>query len=244
MIFTAGTSSFTVPAGGIICDILMIGGGGAGGWPSGGGGGAGACIVSINQSFTTGTYNVAVGAGDGASGSPTGAGGDSTIAISGGSTLYIARGGGRGESQNYGRNNGGCGGGSGSGAIKTGGTALNTNMVAGTLVDANARSATFAVFGNKGGDRPDTTSGVTGTGGGGIGGAGGNHIASSVNAGPGGVGLFQATVGGMTYNFRNYFANNGSPYNFGALNSVDSQYYIGVVEVVASTQTLLRLGQM
>jgi hypothetical protein len=227
MIFTAGTSSFTVPAGGIICDILMIGGGGAGGWPSGGGGGAGACIVSINQSFTTGTYNVAVGAGDGASGSPTGAGGDSTIAISGGSTLYIARGGGRGESQNYGRNNGGCGGGSGSGAIKTGGTALNTNMVAGTLVDANARSATFAVFGNKGGDRPDTTSGVTGTGGGGIGGAGGNHIASSVNAGPGGVGLFQATVGGMTYNFRNYFANNGSPYNFGALNSVDSQYYIG-----------------
>ena len=227
MIFTAGTSSFTVPAGGIICDILMIGGGGAGGWPSGGGGGAGACIVSINQSFTTGTYNVAVGAGDGASGSPTGAGGDSTIAISGGSTLYIARGGGRGESQNYGRNNGGCGGGSGSGAIKTGGTVLNTNMVAGTVVDANSRSSTFAVFGNKGGDRPDTTSGVTGTGGGGIGGAGGNHIASSVNAGPGGVGLFQATVGGMTYNFRNYFANGGTPFNFGALNSADSQYYIG-----------------
>jgi hypothetical protein len=231
MIFTAGTSSFTVPAGGIICDILMIGGGGAGGGASGynggGGGGAGACIVSINQSFTTGTYNVAVGTGDTATGTVTGAGGDSTIGLNGGSTLYIAKGGGRGELTANGRNNGGCGGGSGYGEIKTGGLAVNTNMVAGTLVDANSRSSTFAVFGNKGGDRPDTTSGVCGVGGGGIGGAGGNHIISSINAGPGGVGLFQATVGGMTYNFRSYFANNGTPYNFGALNSIDSQYYIG-----------------
>jgi len=231
MIFTAN-GSFTVPAGGIICDILMIGGGGAGGGGAGsaggGGGGAGGCIVAINQSFTTtGVYNVVVGAGDVASGTTAGAGADSTIGLNGGSTLYIAKGGGRGEIGNNGRNNGGCGGGSGWNVVKTGGLAVNTNMVAGTLVDANARSATFAVFGNKGGDRPDSTSGVTGVGGGGIGGAGGNHIVSSINAGPGGVGLFQATVGGTTYNFRSYFANNGNPYNFGALNSVDSQYYIG-----------------
>jgi hypothetical protein len=129
MIFTAGTSSFTVPAGGIICDILMIGGGGAGGNAGGGGGGAGACIVSINQSFTTGTYNVAVGAGDTSSATTTGAGGDSLITI-GGVTIYQAKGGGRGEIGNNGRNNGGCGGGSGHSAIKTGGLAVNTNMVA------------------------------------------------------------------------------------------------------------------
>ena len=227
MIFTSGTSSFTVPTGGIICDILMIGGGGAGGY-SGGGGGAGACIVAINQSFTTaGVYNVVVGAGDTANTTTTGAGADSTIGLNGGSTLYIAKGGGRGELGNNVRNNGGCGGGSGYAIAKTGGLAVNTNMVAGTIVDANSRSSTFAVFGNKGGDRPDSTSGVLGVGGGGIGGAGGNHIASSINAGPGGVGLFQATVGGMTYNFRSYFANGGTPYNFGSLNSVDSQYYIG-----------------
>jgi hypothetical protein len=231
MIFTAGTSSFTVPAGGIICDILMIGGGGAGGYggPGGGGGGAGACIIAINQTLSTaGLYNVAVGAGDTATSTAAGAGGDSIISLNAsGATLYIAKGGGRGENAVGGRNNGGCGGGSGYGAIKTGGLAVNTNLVAGTLVDANARGATFAVFGNKGGDRPDNTSGVGGVGGGGIGGAGGNHIVSSINAGPGGVGLFQATVGGTTYNFRSYFANNGNPYNFGALNSVDSQYYIG-----------------
>jgi hypothetical protein len=231
MIFTAGTSSFTVPAGGIVCDILMIGGGGAGGYggPGGGGGGAGACIIAINQTLSTaGLYNVAVGAGDTATSTAAGAGGDSIISLNAsGATLYIAKGGGRGENAVGGRNNGGCGGGSGYGAIKTGGLAVNTNLVAGTLVDANARGATFAVFGNKGGDRPDNTSGVGGVGGGGIGGAGGNHIVSSINAGPGGVGLFQATVGGMTYNFRSYFANNGNPYNFGALNSVDSQYYIG-----------------
>jgi hypothetical protein len=227
MIFTAN-GSFTVPTGGIVCDILMIGGGGAGGGFGGGGGGAGACIVAINQTLsTTGLYNVAVGAGDVASSTTTGAGVDSTIGLNGGATLYIAKGGGRGEQRNYGRNQGGCGGGAGWEAVKTGGLAVNTNMVAGTLVDANARSATFAVFGNKGGDRPDTTSGVSGAGGGGIGGAGGNHIVSSINAGPGGVGLFQATVGGTTYNFRSYFANNGTPYNFGALNSADSQYYIG-----------------
>jgi hypothetical protein len=228
MIFTAN-GSFTVPAGGIVCDILMIGGGGAGGASGGGGGGAGACIVAINQSLTTaGVYNVFVGGGDTATTATTGAGTDSTIGLNGSGTfLYIAKGGGRGENINNGRNNGGCGGGSGYGAIKTGGIALNTNMVAGSLVDANARSATFAVFGNKGGDRPDTTTGVTGVGGGGIGGAGGNHITGNINAGPGGIGLFQATIGGTTYNFRSYFANNGSPYNFGVLNSADNQYYIG-----------------
>ena len=230
MIFTAN-GSFTVPTGGIVCDILMIGGGGAGGYggPGGGGGGAGACIIAINHTLSTaGLYNVAVGAGDTATSTAAGAGGDSIISLNAsGATLYIAKGGGRGENATGGRNNGGCGGGSGYGAIKTGGLAVNTNLVAGTLVDANARGATFAVFGNKGGDRPDNTSGVGGVGGGGIGGAGGNHIVSSINAGPGGVGLFQATVGGTTYNFRSYFANNGNPYNFGALNSVDSQYYIG-----------------
>jgi hypothetical protein len=62
VIFTAGSSSFTVPAGGLNCDILMIGGGGMG-WASGGG--AGACIVAINQTLPAGNCVVNVGTGNG-----------------------------------------------------------------------------------------------------------------------------------------------------------------------------------
>jgi hypothetical protein len=231
MIFTTGTSSFTVPAGGIICDILMIGGGGAGGYGGnqgvggGAGGGAGACIVAINQPLTAGvSISIIVGAGDAQSTANTGTGGDSSISIAG-STRYLAKGGGRGERDAQGRNAGGCGGGTGTSSIRTGGLAVNTNMVEGTIVNANSRSSTFAVFGNKGGDQEDGRG--ESAGGGGIGGAGGNHLSGNVNAGPGGVGLFQATVGGTTYNFRSYFANGGTPFNFGTLNSADGNYYIG-----------------
>jgi hypothetical protein len=64
MIFTNTSNighTFTVPAGGLNCDILMIGGGGGGGNASGGG--AGACIVAINQTLPAGTCVVFVGAG-------------------------------------------------------------------------------------------------------------------------------------------------------------------------------------
>ena len=204
MIFTA-SGSFTVPTGGINCDILMIGGGGAGGYYAGGGGGAGACIVAINQTLTTaGSYTVNVGAGEIGTSGATGAGGDSSIVLSG-TTLYLAKGGGRGEAGVGGRNNGGCGGGAAYGAIKTGGTALNTNIVNG-IITGPTLSSTFVVLGNKGGDRPDSTSGVSGVGGGGIGGPGGNHIISSINAGPGGVGVNQVAINGITYNFKSYFA--------------------------------------
>ena len=232
MIFTAGTSAFTVPTGGIVCDILMIGGGGAGGYGGntgpyggGGGGGAGACIVALNQPLTAGvSISIIVGNGDGQGTANAGTGGDSSISV-GGTVRYLAKGGGRGERDVNGRNAGGCGGGTGGSVVKTGGLAVNTNMVNGTIVDANARSSTFAVFGNKGGDQQD--GGLESAGGGGIGGVGGNHLSGNVNAGPGGVGLFQATVGGTTYNFRSYFANNGSAVSFGALNSADGNYYIG-----------------
>ena len=63
MIFTAGTSTFTVPSGGIKCDILIVGGGGGGGSRHGGGGGAGAVIYLTNQTFSTGSYSVIVGNG-------------------------------------------------------------------------------------------------------------------------------------------------------------------------------------
>jgi hypothetical protein len=53
MIFTnAGTNNtFTIPSGGLYCDILMIGGGGAGTGRQGGG--ACACIVAINKTLDT-----------------------------------------------------------------------------------------------------------------------------------------------------------------------------------------------
>ena len=179
--------------------------GGAGSAYGGGGGGAGACIVAVNQTLSTaGSYTVNIGAGDIANATTTGAGGDSSIVLSG-TTLYLAKGGGRGEQRNNGRNQGGCGGGAGWEAIKTGGTILTTNIVNG-IITGPTLSSTFVVLGNKGGDRVDTSGGVTGAGGGGIGGPGGNHIISSLNAGPGGVGVNQVVINMITYNFKSYFA--------------------------------------
>jgi hypothetical protein len=217
MIFTTGTSSFTVPPGGINCDILMIGGGGAGGFNRGGGGGAGACIVAINQTLTEGAYNAIVGAGDVASSADSGAGGDSIISISGGgATRYLARGGGRGQQNTANGIDGGCGGGGGwgNGATRGGGNSLNTNIVNGSANIAPTGPATigldYVVLGNKGGNQQDNTttnSSQTGPGGGGIGGEGINHPLNSQNGTAGGPGLNQVSINSQIYNFQSWFAN-------------------------------------
>jgi len=49
--------------GNIKCDILIVGGGGAGGNANGGGGGGGGVVYAVNQTLSTGTYQILVGAG-------------------------------------------------------------------------------------------------------------------------------------------------------------------------------------
>jgi hypothetical protein len=59
-----GTSySVVIPAGGILCDILMVGGGGAGGNDIGAGGGGGAVLYATNILIKEGTYTLFVGRG-------------------------------------------------------------------------------------------------------------------------------------------------------------------------------------
>jgi len=209
MIFKSG-SSFTVPSGGINCDILMIGGGGMG-LVLGGGGGAGACIVAINQILDAGPCIVTVGAGD----TGTGRGGESIITVNG-NIRYLARGGGRGGGRLppsiVSAFDGGCGG--GIGRIQASGPVpVSTNIVNGSLPNIGPTGPTttglnYVVLGNRGGNN-ETTSTIT-AGGGGIGQAGGDYTSTSgTTSGKGGDGLNAVTINGTPYNFKSYFANGG-----------------------------------
>ncbi len=227
MIFrTANTNhTFTIPSGGLNCDILMIGGGGAGSGGSGNGSGAGACIVAINQTLPAGSCIVNVGAGGAyAGGNLNNNGSDSFITVAN-SDRYRAKGGGCAVN-GYGIAgiNGGCGGASGfsGGAGIPGGAAVDTNVV--SLNNGTTRTTApsidnthlYAVMGNAGsGSGPGN--GTVYTGGGGIGTAG--------TPGSAGNGRFSVTINGTEYIFRTHFANGGN--SFGVLNSGDGQYYIG-----------------
>ena len=223
MIFTAGTSSFTVPAGGMNCDILMIGSGGS---SANGGSGAGACIVAINQTFPDGACTVVVGASVGGSTQVNGQ--DSSISVAG-TTRYLAKGGGFvSATANTKGGDGGCGGGASSwnsGGAASGGQAVSTNIVNAIPNIGPTITSTYAVLGNVGGGN----GGVTGAAGGGGGiepnvssGAG----SSGASGGKGGDGAYQVTLSGAStpINFRTYFANNGT---FGVQNGTTGNYYIG-----------------
>jgi len=184
----------------------MIGGGGAGGFYESGGGGAGACIVAIGHTLPSGVCNVIVGTG---ALSFSANGRDSSISI-GGTTLYLAKGGGASDTS------GGCGGGAGigyNGRTISGGDFVSTNIVNGVSNIGRTMQPTYAVFGNKGGDQEDSTSNNSAKscpGGGGIGAAGENHVLGNLASTPGGAGLNEATINGITYNFKSYFANNNT----------------------------------
>ena len=225
MIFTtAGINhTFTVPAGGINCDILMIGGGGGGdgGWSPGG---AGACIVAINQTLPTGSCVVNVGGGGvGFNGGSGYNGGDSYIQI-GGSDRYRAKGGGSGSTgYNKVGNAGGCGSGPtapDNGIILNGGAAVTTNVVNGLSNIGPIITSTYAVLGNAGGNNFINGSG----GGGGIGTPGAAAPATREFA-KGGNGKYDVIINSYTYNFRDYFANGGN--NFGVQDGTTGNYYIG-----------------
>ena len=190
MIFTTANvnHTFTVPAGGLNCDILMIGGGG--GSSGRAGGGAGACIVAINQTLTAGTCVVYVGEGGG---SGYNSGSDSSITVAG-STQYRAKGGGAAGFSVAA--SGGCGGGAQwSSTGNTGAFPVETNVVNGSTTGPK-RTISYAVLGNEGGDN---TSPYDGGGGGGIGSAGYSCTAGS--------GLNSISIDGTSYHFKPYFAN-------------------------------------
>ena len=213
MIFTSGTSAFTVPSDGIECDILMIGGGG--GCKNGsGGGGAGACIVAIGQIFA-GYATVTVSVATGGISNSEATGGDSIITVSL-IERYRAKGGGAGSVGNA----GGCGGGSRFNEDTNGnpgGDTVSTNIVTlpnGTIISSGPTiQSTYAVLGNAGGSNMVVASGAFGplwsaAGGGGIGGPGVSRNITSDPPGYGGPGLDRVTINGITYNFKKYFTNN------------------------------------
>ena len=209
MIFRTATinHTFTIPSGGLNCDILMIGGGGGGGRGYGNASGAGACIVAINQILPTGSCVVRVGNGgsggyildgtgyDGVNGD------DSFIQVSN-TDRYRAKGGGYAANRYSGNGiDGGCGGsiyntGSGGQPVGTNVVTLNDGSTTTTFPTIN-NTHRFAVMGNAGyGGTADYG------GGGGIGDAG---ISSR-----GGNGAYQVYINGTVYNFQSYFANGGT----------------------------------
>jgi hypothetical protein len=197
MIFTTNPNTFTVPSGGLNCDILMIGGGGSGGQY--GGGGSGACIIAINQTLPSGVCSVVVGS----AGTTSSIAGNSSITINNTNIRYLAIGGGRGGNTNLDGENGGCGGGAGSssGATREGGTTLNTNIVNGTQnispTGPTTSGINYAVLGNVGGKQLDTTgsnSRFSASGGGGIGSPGVSHNNGKGASGGGGSGLNEVTA--------------------------------------------------
>ena len=158
---TGDGNGFTVPEGGVIADVLLVGGGGAGGMTRGGGGGGGGVSYLTSQDLAAGAYTVTVGAGgipqydakayqskdnNGETYSkgktPDTATGGSSSVSNGGDFEHIVLGGGGGGCFNYGGNDqvgnsaglaGGCGGGAGGHNEKaiSGGTGIEGQGYAG-----------------------------------------------------------------------------------------------------------------
>ena len=182
MIFTAGPSTFTVPSGGIKCDILVVGGGGGGGNDRGGGGGAGGLVFQTGI-ILNGTINVLVGSGGIASITDTATGGNGGSSSIG---SIIALGGGGGGSEQSNANNGGSGGGSA------------YSYLLSHFGTGDQPTSSSGGYGNRGGDARDLTQTTTNRGCGGGGGAGTRGLeATSVVGGAGGDGL--AGVGNIDF---------------------------------------------
>ena len=184
--------TITVPTGGIVCDVLVVGGGGGGGCNAGAGGGAGGLILLENTTLPSGNITIRVGNG-GAGGTENTIG---TVASNGKNSLFgtnTAIGGGAGV--NSGGANGNAGG-SGGGA----GNDMSGNRSGG---------AGTAGQGFKGGNGT-VPGGVERTGGGG-GGAGGEGQASvsTTRAGDGGVGRDMSSIFGTSVGQSGWFAGGG-----------------------------------
>ena len=208
MIFKGGTSTFTVPAGGIVCDILVVGGGGAGG-AFGGGGGAGQVLYGTNVFINSGTVNINVGNGGvtttGLNVSQNGF--DSSITIGG--ITYSSVGGGGGGGRNSANfavfvngNDGGSGGGGNS-------PDSSTPAAIGGLGGSSTKTSYsgWISYGNSGGYGcvGDTH---LGGGGGGAGGVGGSVTLPSTS-GAGGIGVDFSSIFGTSVGANGWFGGGG-----------------------------------
>lgn len=198
-----GNGSLTVTGGVLNADVLAVAGGAAGGARGygGGGGGAGGLLYQAGTTFSSTTYNVAVGAGGAAvsGNSPGGVGTNSTI-----STLTAIAGGyGGGSAPENGGNGGSGGGGDGAPTPTTGGTGTvgqgNNGFGSGGSGSATyggggggAGAAATGVSGGAGSNTYSSWSTATGIGVSGYlaggGGAGANSNASAGSGGSGGGG--------------------------------------------------------
>jgi hypothetical protein len=111
---------------------------------------------------------------------------------------------------------GGAGSGNGATTIQ-GAIAASSNIVNGSLPNIGPTGPTpsgnYAVLGNNGGQQVITHANnnrFSAAGGGGIGGTGSLSFISFASGGGGGSGLNQVTINGKLYNFKEYFANNGT----------------------------------
>ena len=199
---TAGTYSWSVPAGVTSVKVLVVGGGGAGGGDVGGGGAGGRVIYNASVTVVPGTsVSVTVGAGGARSSVYNGAGltgGTSIFAVPSGTTITAIGGnGGNGRSgagalmtaANTGWNGGGSSYDTASGTAGSSGTANNayssTSQPTWTLAGTNG----FA-----GGNGGTTGTGTLGSGGG-AGAAGPGFDGNTVKAGNGGWGVWSSISG-------------------------------------------------
>ena len=185
-----GTSySVVIPAGGLLCDILMVGGGGMGGRDIGAGGGGGAVLYATNVLLKQDTYSLVVGRG--AVSTSGEAKGQSTTGFG----AILLGGGSAGDATWNGAtyaNDGGSGaGGKGvvdewsrrAGRPKVGGSTKGGILCDGTLYEGNvggtgiAQNTNQVVSGGGGGANAVGGNGQTSTGG------GGSAVASSGGAG-------------------------------------------------------------
>jgi hypothetical protein len=168
---TTGTTSWTVPAGVGLVDVLVVAGGGGGGYDVGGGGGAGGLIYKENHVVTPGaSVTVTVGAG----GAMTNNGGNSVF----GSLTAI----GGGYGGNY-PNGIGASGGSGGG-----GCGYSAPGYAGSGTAGQGYSGGPQNFGA-------STTQLTGSGGGGAGGPGGPGVYFASGFAEGGPGFLCSITG-------------------------------------------------
>ena len=170
--------NITVPTGGIVCDILMVGGGGAGGTFIGGGGGGGGVLYIQNASISSGTYNIFVGnGGNRLSGSyvPTIANNNGKSSKAFGIEVF---GGGFGGSgmwaypPDYIANNGANGGSGGAGGSYNSGraTTVGGNKIEPSYTNNVLINGTYTYYGGSGGDGKVIGFQGGGSGGGGAGG--------------------------------------------------------------------------
>jgi len=175
---------------GFYIEILLAGGGGGGNDNAGGGGGAGGLVIDENYVYSAATtYNITVGAGgtaEQAQGDRGNPGGDSTFALTDGTIIYSALGGGGGGP--YPGPDGNGDGGSGGGAGRA------TSGQEGASLQASYGGKGF---GNAGGSCYNNEGGG---GGGGAGGVGGNATSTNPKfGGDGGAGKASSITGSSVY---------------------------------------------